>query len=191
MNMLAKRLTHYIVKKNAISEKDYEAYEYGMLTGLEILLFVAISSVIAFYLRSFLEFTISLGVFCLLRSYVGGIHFKSYAVCLICSCFVISLVLILAKYLMVSKPILFLGTGVTLFLIEKLDPIVTQPNINDQDEQCYFKKQRRRIVLGIMGINIFFVVVQLQFATVIFYTMLVIGISMVLGIAKNAWIGKK
>lgn len=190
MNLLAERLTHYIIKKNAVSEKDYEAYKYGMLTGMEILLFVAISSVIALYLKSFLEFAISIGVFCLLRSYVGGMHFKSYAVCLVCSCFVISLVLILAKYLMVGRPMLLLGTGVTLLLIEKLDPVVTQQSSDDKEEQRYFEKQRHKILLGIMGINIFFIILQPHFAAAIFYTMLAIWISMILGIAKNAWMGK-
>ena len=69
MNWLADKLTVYIINKKIISSECYEVYQYGMLTGLEMTLCMAICTIIAIHLKSFLEFTVLIAVFFSLRAY--------------------------------------------------------------------------------------------------------------------------
>lgn len=105
MEQLAEKLTRYIIKKKIIGKEGYEVYRYGMLTGLEMALCMAICTIIAIYLKSFLEYIILIAVFFSLRAYVGGIHLKHFAACLICSCSIITSLLIATRSFSISLPL--------------------------------------------------------------------------------------
>ncbi len=63
MEELADKLARYIVKMGVIGKEDYEIYRYGLLIGLEMTLCMAICSIIAIYLKSFLEFVVLIAAF--------------------------------------------------------------------------------------------------------------------------------
>lgn len=185
MEWLADRLTNYIVKKNIIDKESYEIYRYGMLTGLEITLCMAICFIIAILLKSFLEFIVLAVVFFSLRAYVGGIHLKHYLSCLVCSCLVITFLLVAARTwkadLLVAIPV----TAVAFFLINSLAPYATKERVNDQEEMAFFRKQRKRILFVIVTLDIIFIILGLRvYWSLIMYTTLVVLISMVIGICK-------
>lgn len=186
MEWLADKLTCYIIKKKSIDDTKYEIYRYGMLTGLEVTLCMAICIIIAIHLKSFLEFIVLIAVLFSLRAYVGGIHLKHYLACLFCSCFIITLLLFTARYWSLSLKVAMIVTMVAFFLIYRLAPITTKEKVNDKEEGVFFDGQRKRILLGIAVLDIGFMVLRLKiYWSLIMYTMLVVLISMVLGIRKN------
>lgn len=188
MEWLADKLTDYILKKEIISKESYEIYRYGMLTALEMTLCMAICFIIAIHLKSFLEFVVLITVFFSLRAYVGGIHLKHYLACLLCSCLIITFLLVAAHTWYFNLRIAVIVTAVTFFLIDWLAPLATKERVNDHEEAVFFNRQRRRILFGIAALDIVFVLLKLRvFWSLILYTMLVVLISMILGISKNGW----
>jgi accessory gene regulator len=186
MNWLADKLTVYIINKKIISSECYEVYQYGMLTGLEMTLCMAICTIIAIHLKSFLEFTVLIAVFFSLRAYVGGIHLKHYPTCLICSCLVITFLLVAAHS---WNPDAHVAVSVTFFactLINWLAPTATKERLNDSEEEAFFNKQRKRILFGIAALDIMFILLKLKvFWSLIMYTMLVVLLSMIFEISKK------
>lgn len=188
MEWLADKLTNYIIKKNNIESESYEVYHYGMLTGLEMTLCMAICSIIAIHLKSFLEFIVLLVVFFSLRAYVGGVHFKNYFACLICSCSVITFLLTIARFWILDMRVTLIVTMVTIVLINWLAPVATKERVYDTDEAVFFNKQRKRVLLGIVILDIIFIIFEYNaFCSLIMYTMLVVLVSMIIGIYKNKW----
>lgn len=188
MEWLADKLTDYIIKKDIISRDSYEIYRYGMLTGLEMTLCMVISSFIAIHLKSFLEFVILIAVFFSLRAYVGGIHLKHYLACLICSCLIITLLLVAAHTWNPDLRITVVVTAVAFFLINLLAPAATKDRVNDHEEADFFNKQRKRILFGIAVLDIVFILLGLKvFWSMMMYTMLVVLVSMIIGISKIGW----
>lgn len=188
MEWLADKLTDYIVKKDIISRESYEIYRYGMLTGLEMTLCMVICSIIAIHLKSFLEFVVLIAVFFSLRAYVGGIHLKHYLACLICSCLIITLLLVAAHTWNPDLRVTAIITSAAFFLIDWLAPAATKDRVNDHEEAVFFHKQRRRILFGIAVLDIVFILLGLKvFCSMMMYTMLVVLASMIIGISKTGW----
>ena len=188
MEWLAEKLTDYIIKKEIISKDSYEIYRYGMLTGLEMTLCMAICSIIAIHLKSFLEFVVLVAVFFSLRAYVGGIHLKHYLSCLLCSCLIITFLLVISRSCNLDLLITAITTAITFFLIDWLAPAATKERVDDNEEAAFFNRQRKRILFGIAVLDIIFVLLKLRvFWSLIMYTMLVVLVSMIIGIviSKN------
>lgn len=188
MEWLSDKLTDYIIKKEIISKDSYEIYRYGMLTGLEMTLCMVICSIIAIHLKSFLEFVVLVAVFFSLRAYVGGIHLKHYLSCLLCSCLIITFLLVIARSCNPDLLITAITTAITFFLIDWLAPAATKERVDDNEEAAFFNRQRKRILFGIAVLDIIFVLLKLRvFWSLIMYTMLVVLVSMIIGIviSKN------
>lgn len=186
MEWLADKLTNYIIDKKIIGRESYEAYRYGMLTGLEMTLCMAICIIIAIHLKSFLEFAVLIAIFFSLRAYVGGIHLKHYLACLICSCLIITLLLVSAHLWNPNIHVAVIVTFVSLILINRLAPMSTKERVHDVEESVFFDKQRKRILFGIAVLDIIFIILKLKvFWSLVMYTILVILLSMILGIRKN------
>lgn len=186
MEWLADKLTNYIIHNKNVDKESFEVYRYGMLTGLEMTLCMAICAIIAILLKSFLEFIILIAVFFSLRAYVGGIHFKKYFACLICSCLIITFLLVAARCWNPDMGVNVFITLTSIVLINGLAPVTTKERVNDADEAAFFDKQRKRILLGIVILDIVFIIYKLDaFYSLIMYIMLAILISMVLEIIKK------
>lgn len=186
MEWLADKLTIYIINKKVISRESYKIYCYGFLTGMEMILCVMICTIIAVYLKSFGEFLILITVFFSLRAYVGGIHLKHYFLCLICSCFVITFLLVASHLWVPNEYVAATVTSFTAFLIIKLAPLATRERIGDPEEAAFFNKQRKHIFFVIALLDLFFLIFDLDvFWSLIMYTMLVVLFSMLLGLYKS------
>ena len=86
MNYLSKKLTAYILRKGLISQENTDAYEYGFLYLLEVLVSLFCSIIIAVFLNAEVECLLFFLFFIPLRSYSGGFHTNHYISCLILSC---------------------------------------------------------------------------------------------------------
>lgn len=186
MDKLADKLTRYIIEKGLIIEEEYEIYRYGMLTGLEMTLCMAICTVMAIHLKAFLEFIVLIAVFFSLRAYVGGIHLKHFSTCLLCSCITIVIILIIA-HTDISNKYVYLGISIIeLLLVSKLAPSTTKDRVNDKDEAFFFAKQRMKILIAIAIVDVLFTILNMkEFISLIMYTLSVVLLSMVLGVLKK------
>lgn len=182
MERLAEKLTQYIIAKGTIHEEDYEIYKYGLQTGMEMFLCMAISCLIAIHLNAFGEFLFFMIVFFPLRSYFGGIHMKHFLSCFICSCTVSTSVLILVKKYVFMNPISFIFTIILLFAIYKLESVnMMNKHDADYDEICFLKKQQKRILIVNGLLALLLLVFRLSIlAMVLMYVTFVVFSSMVL-----------
>lgn len=98
MEKIATKLTDLLIENNVINNSMYEIYQYGFLRMLEIGGAFLTGVVICFGMGMLKEGVIFLIFFAPLRSYLGGIHLKNYWQCYILSCLVLTLVLLITKY---------------------------------------------------------------------------------------------
>lgn len=123
MENIAKLLTGYLVKNKSIMQEDYEICKYGLLTGIEIFVCVIVCYAIAICLDMFRECTVLLLLFFSLRSFVGGLHMSSFNACFVCSCTVVSLILIMVKYCSLPKVISVFISACGIAIIFFLKPV--------------------------------------------------------------------
>lgn len=181
MERLAERLTHYILSYEGMKEEDYNIYKYGIQTGLEMILCLFISTILAINLKSLVEFLIFIVVFFALRSYVGGFHLKHFTSCCFCSCCVICAVLIFSKKFEPSVYVSMFVTVGCMWTIYRLAPITTKKLILDDSEISYFSFKRKRIMLCIIVLDIIFGILGLgRYVSLIMYILVVILTSMIM-----------
>lgn len=186
MNKIADRLTRYIIKNEIIDKEDYETYRYGMQTGLEMTICMALCTFISIYLKLFLEFAVLVAVFFSLRAYVGGLHLRHFLTCLICSCLIITLLLLLARSFTLDSRIAVGVTVITLYVINLMAPLATKDRPQDQEETAFFAKQRRRIYFAIIILDIAFAIFNFrEMCSLIMYTIIIVLFSMILGLIKR------
>ncbi len=186
MDRLADKLTCYIISQNIISKDDYDVYKYGMQTGLEMILCMAICSIVTIYMKSFFEFLMVISIFFSMRAFVGGIHLKHFITCLTCSFIVINSILILPKFYIPYKSDSLIFTWICLLSIILLTPEAIKNSVKDQEEWIYLDKQRKRILIGIAILGLVLWMFNLtKLLSLIFYTTMAVCISMVLEIIKN------
>ncbi|MDE7425246.1 MAG: accessory gene regulator B family protein [Lachnospiraceae bacterium] len=192
MEYLADKLTRYIISKGTISKEDYGVYKYGLQTGMEMILCMAISSLIAIYLKSFMEFLFFVIVFFPLRAYFGGIHMKHFLSCLICSCTVITCVLILSKKFVFAN---WISLTFTIFLLAGSYALalgIMKKQKTDRDEYCFLRKQQKRIAIGVGVVALCFYIFHislfgalLMFITFIVFSSLVLeALQLLMGIER-------
>lgn len=186
MNKLAGHLGQYLARTGLISEDDLEIYEYGIQCELEIMLFILLSSYIAYLFQMPLEYLVFLFMFMSIRSYTGGLHLKKYSMCLVFSLLTLVLVMAFVKYVTLS---MWLTAFVSIFLLIILGNIspVNHRNraINEREEYCLKVKLRKILCIVAITILIFSVFKLHRLLTVQAVTLLIITFSMLVGKVYN------
>lgn len=185
MERIASYLSHYLTEQGIVDEDDYEIYKYGVQTGLEMILCMAISILIAIHLGLLKEYIVFIIIFFPFRAYVGGIHMRQYWACLVCSCIVSSIVLLCSEYFKPSGYISFFITSIALMSIYRLAKAATAEWVSDLAEMIYFAKQRRRIIISAAILNFILLILDYtKILSILMYTMIVIISSMMLEVLK-------
>ncbi len=155
MKKLADKLTQFIMVKGIIREEDYALYHYGLQTGMELMLCVIISVIIASRLGILLQSLVVAIILFSLRAYICGIHMKKYISCLISSTVLITVGPFLVNKLSLSKNIITVISILLIALLHKLS-YETIAYHSDEEEIPFFTKQRKRIlniiVITILGL---------------------------------------
>lgn len=141
MEYLSTQLTHYILKKGVIQKEDFEVYQYGFQSFLELSISAVCSIIIAFFLDMKPECVLFFLFFIPLRSYGGGLHLEHYYSCLFFSCITLITVLLLVKYCTVPILVSTLLYLIFLLLLKLVGP-VNHPNREvDAEEDARFRKK--------------------------------------------------
>ena len=97
-----KGIVWWLINNGAINEEDYELYEYAIYS----LFFLWSPMIMAIIFGMILKITIKAIIFIipfmLIRKYSGGYHAKNISVCLVSSCILMIIFLIILKYIKVS-----------------------------------------------------------------------------------------
>lgn len=173
MDYISKKLTDYIVKKGVIKEEDYEIYHYGLQSGIEVILCILLSIIIATVLDVFLESCVVALVLFSLRAYICGIHLKRYVSCLVWSTTVLTVGTYLSTFISLSRNVVLAICLLVLPIIHKLSYYTVAYN-SQLEEIAFFTKQRKRIIVGILiFLVLLFCFGESQLIEQVFYALLV------------------
>lgn len=186
MENIADFLTGYLIRKSAVSETDADIYRYGIQNGMEFLLFLFISSLIAIKSGMVLEGITFMVVFFLLRSYTGGLHMKRYISCLVCSCVVFGGILFLVKRFAISSEIAVFFIVCSAFLIYFTSPVENENRkVDSQDVEFFSRKIKQTLAFVVLAAFFLYIIGGVHLLSVIMYTQMAIWLSMVAGKIKN------
>ncbi len=114
---------------------------------------------------------------------------KHFWACLLCSCLVITSLLISARWFYVDFPTAITVTIAVLFAVNCLAPLATRESVNDREEAVYFAKQRKRIFILLIIAELIFMILDFkQLWSLIMYTVLIVLASMILGIVHCVFV---
>lgn len=178
MEKVAERLTEYLYDKNIIEETDYTLYQYGFQVGIELVLCLGCSLLIAFVTNTFICVTIFWLFFLSIRSYIGGIHMKKYLWCFVCSCLVSNGISLFNKIHVIPCRFSALLVILSSFYLLGVALMRFRQEENNRAENKYFlKKLVINLSFIILVVFLFLFISCFEYASQCAYTMLVIVIS--------------
>jgi accessory gene regulator B len=185
MEYVSEKLTEYIADKGIIKDEDYALYLYGIQTGLESVICIIISMIIAAVTKSFIEYLIVLCVLMPIRSYTGGIHMKKFYACFLCSVIVLTGGPVFIRFVYVPAIAGFLLSVADMVVLHILSYSVTKRNC-DEASVKYFAGKRLKIFIAIIVALIIFYILKLQtYIQLIFYALAFSMITVVLQLIKE------
>ena len=84
--------------KRYFTGEELIIYRYGLLVGCQFIIFLVFTIIIGISLGMLVESVVFLFTFYSIRSYMGGVHLSRYKWCLLLSCTVVALLLVIVKY---------------------------------------------------------------------------------------------
>lgn len=151
------KLTKTLIDRKIITVDNRETVNYGLSTGVELILNLITTLTIGFVLNMILESIVFLFSFAYIRVYAGGYHLKKALNCYLASNGIVVLVLLIV--MLIPKEYITLISLILLVIsvpvILKFAPIGT-PNkpLNCQEKDIFWKK-----VLKNLGIELIFIAI--------------------------------
>ena len=175
-------MAQHLYKGDGTDAFSYDTYRYTFLVLLESLAGLITGGFIAVLLDMKLEALLFLSVFFLLRSYAGGIHFKTFGKCYLGSMGIMTGVLCISKYfwipVFVSTVIMILSISVLLII----KPADLENRSVEAIENIYFRRKLLQILVEVVLLYIIFAVMgRQQYAVLIAITTMVVVILVLLG----------
>lgn len=182
MIKIAQKLTNFILDKKLIQADDYEVYQYGFQSFLEISINILCSIIIAVILDMKLECIIFFLIFIPLRSYNGGFHLDKYYACLFFSCISLGSILFIVKYLTPPLYVSLILYLLSLLLILSIGP-VDHPNrkVDESENTHFIKKTRLALLLSLVVAFIFLLTDQRRFLFLESLVFVLVSSTVVLG----------
>lgn len=189
MDRLAIWLTEYVLSRCAIKKEDYAIYKYGFQTGIELLLCVVTSMIIAVCLDQKWECILFMLIFFSQRAYVEGIHMKKFSSCFLLSCVVIVCGLEFSEISLLPNSIMLIAIFISLFMIYRMTVVCPVQEPGDESQK-YFSKQRQKVMLLIGIVSILFYICNYCIGLrIVFFTEIIMVLSAILKIlsSKNGY----
>ncbi len=182
MEKISEWLTDYVIDSGLVRQENREAYQYGFLTGLELLLSVIVCVVITVPLKTGFGGILFFAIFIPLRSFAGGLHLNHYLTCLILSCLTYLAVLLAAKYSVIDLNLSVLLSICLMIAIRLLYPVEHSNRPVDESENRRFLYCLNRFLIVDSCILVCVAFFKKMFCVrVILYTLLLIVTTMLIG----------
>lgn len=173
---ISHKLAVLAIEKEEISRENYDIYKYGFVVGIELLISIVFSILLAISFKSVLELFLFLIIFVPLRAFAGGIHLKTFIGCFFLSMFVLLSIIGIAKYGEIE--LLYSNIGIACLII--LIKIISIIREKDMAEKQFFMGKLNLTLLGIIGLSVIFNFFRLdKWIALIFLTLVVETISLV------------
>ncbi|MCH5248345.1 MAG: accessory gene regulator B family protein [Lachnospiraceae bacterium] len=155
MERLSRKLTDYILAKDVIEESEFEIYQYGFQSFLELAINIICSIIIAVLLGMKLECIAFFLFFIPLRAYSGGFHMEHYISCLLLSCLSLAGILCIVKYFSATPLFSCILYLISLAIIKVIGSVDHPNRYVDEEDNLFFNKRANIILL--MSLTIFVV----------------------------------
>ena len=99
MDKYYRKLSVFLVSNNSIKKSDSELYEYAAKVFFQSMISIVVTIFIGIVFGMIKECLCFIFVFIILRKFTGGLHAKKYSHCLISSTILITISLIVVKFL--------------------------------------------------------------------------------------------
>ena len=177
MDKLAEKLTRYVLVQGVIEEEDYAIYKYGFQTGIELLLCVVTSIIIAIYMGKCCECFLLMVSFFSLRGSMDGIHMKHFSSCYLLSSAVLIGGLKFSEIVIVSNIVMLVLVLIVLIGMYGLSTCDTVMTKKDETER-YFSKQRKKVLVFVGGMAVVFLVCNYSVGlNIVFYSEVITVVS--------------
>ncbi len=188
LNKIAKRLTAKLLSNKIIAEDMSDIYIYGFELLLSFFFSTTIIVIIGVLLGRILQTLMFLLIFVLLRSFTGGYHANTYAVCTVVTFSIFGGVLLLSELVVLPLFLYTILAGLGLVIMLVFVPI-EHPNKKITDEQKR-KYKYMSIILFLMFVTVgaLLCYADIQLNTVVFFTLIA---DLLLLFVKNRKKGEK
>ena len=151
MEYLSLFLADRMIKCQVINEDDKKYYAYSIQLLLEKITGILLISVFALVFRSFLEVTVFLITFSLIRVHSDGIHCKTSIGCFISSVLV-SLSTIPVSSVLMKSPVICQGWVILSMIFIFCIGTIRNPNLDPTEQELNHLKKCSRIGIMIIGL---------------------------------------
>lgn len=174
-----------LYKRGTIDKENIQLFQYGINALLELTISIIASIIVAVLLDEVITTGIFIGVFVMIRSYIGGIHMRHFSSCLIASLVLQIFTSKVWKYInisIVSCLLMVLVLSLIIFLCSCL-----WVNINER----YLNQKLKKNLIFIICISLIFTLLKKEkYIIIIMISLLEILILLYLEKIKNI-IGKR
>ena len=183
---LSERITDEFEKQRVIVSEDKEIYRYGVQQGLNLAFNLLTTLVIGAVCGMFWESILFMAAYMPLRSFAGGYHAKTHLRCYLYSIVMITVVLLIIRFLPVGRIIyscLMLVGGIVIFLLAPVED--KNKPLDDEEQRVYCI--RTRVILVLEG-SVLLVSILLQFKpfhSAISLAIFCLGVLVLVGKVKN------
>lgn len=176
-----------IMNERTLSDDEYIVYNYGLTSGVEILIWYLMCIATALFLQMIPETIAFLLIFTTTRSLIGGIHLKRYGTCVILSYFTFLLVVFLVDRIEISS------LQTTYYITIALIIVIRQScNIECKHHMRIGDSSPKNFLKTVLCLDVWEIIVTFLFLTksiiilkTILWTMVIVCISKYIEKAKN------
>lgn len=189
MDKLAEKLAYYIAKERVIREDELEVYKYEFQVVLELSTCIVICMILSVWTQAFIEGVLFWVLFFNIRSYLGGIHMKTYTKCLISSCIIFFLGILIAKYMDLNLDFLLMLDAVVLADLWRHSMHLDEDN--QRAKNYFIRKIQKKIVIISVAIIFLRSLNLSSYMGICTYTLLIVWVSLVIGEVKKKFVKAK
>ena len=172
LNKIAKRLTAKLLSNKIIAEDMSDIYIYGFELLFSFFFSTTIIVIIGVLLGRILQTLMFLLIFVLLRSFTGGYHANTYAVCTVVTFSIFGGVLLLSELVVLPLFLYTILAGLGLVIMLVFVPI-EHPNKKITDEQKRKYKNMSIILFStFVTVGALLCYADIQLNTVVFFTLI-------------------
>ncbi|RKJ74336.1 hypothetical protein D7X33_19755 [Butyricicoccus sp. 1XD8-22] len=153
MTLLAKKITVFFKNHNAITDLQYELFQFAVEGVIYDILIFALCIRIGIRFTLPFENCVFLCSYVALRHYAGGIHAKTRNHCLICSCSICYMCMMIIKYFPPKLTVFFYIFA--LCILSKKAPYMTFTNPKTIQQKSTINLYFRKLIclLSVVGIS--------------------------------------
>lgn len=150
MRILADKLAKFVVHTGVVLEDEFDMYQYGLQTGLEMTTCFAAGMCIAIYMHLIPEFLIFITSFIFLRTYAGGLHSENFWSCFLCSVSSQTMILLINKLSHISIMFSWISIAICSIAVIYLSPVANLNREYEEIEKKYFRKKVSEVIQCIL-----------------------------------------